>query len=63
MKMTIEFEHSVGDKVWLPDMDCYAIIISVWYGKYGCKYQCRWATDGEYKDDYLFGWEILEKKP
>lgn len=59
----VNFKFDIGQKVWLPAMDCYAVVTSLWYSRQGVKIQCRWATNGQYYEEYLYEWEIEEKKP
>jgi hypothetical protein len=62
-KTCVEFKYAIGDTVWIKAMESEAKILSLWYAKTGIRYQCRWAADGKYNEEYLFEDEILAKKP
>lgn len=62
MKTIIEFNYSVGDEVWIKELERKAKIISLWYTLMGKKYQCRWADQGKFQEEYLFEDEISHKK-
>lgn len=62
-KTCVEFNYAIGDTVWIKEMESEAKILSLWYAKTGIRYQCRWAADGKYNEEYLFEDELLAKKP
>ena len=62
-KTCVEFKYAIGDTVWITAMESEAKILSLWYAKTGIRYQCRWAADGKYNEEYLFEDEILARKP
>jgi len=63
VKTGVNFKYAIGDTIWIKEMECEAKILSLWYSKTGIRYQCRWAAEGKYNEEYLFENEILDKKP
>jgi len=63
MKTGVNFKYAIGNTIWIKEMECEAKILSLWYSKTGIRYQCRWAAEGKYNEEYLFENEILDKKP
>ena len=59
----IEFKFDIFQQIWIKDLQYHGIILSYWHIRNLNKYEIRYCTDGEYKTEYLFEFELLESKP
>lgn len=56
--MTVNFKYSLGEVVRIKELNWPATVISLWYGKRGIEYECRYVTHSEYKQVYFFEFEL-----
>ena len=59
---TIDIIYELMQRVYIPDLECYGMVISVSITAVGNEYQVRYFHDGIHQTAYLFDWELTESK-
>jgi hypothetical protein len=57
-KTTHEFLYDFGDRVRFVDTDIIGQVVSLWLSDRGPKYEVAYFTNGEYKTEYFFDFQI-----
>lgn len=58
MKTTVESNYVIGDRVYVPDLECFANILSIWIQKNGTSYEIAYFHAGDRKSCHVFDAEI-----
>jgi hypothetical protein len=58
MSKSVDFEHSIGDKVKIVGIDVTGFVVGLFYGETGRQYQTAYFIDGEMKTIYLYEFQI-----
>lgn len=61
MKFAVEFDHSLGDRVRLIELDRPGIVTSCLRDSDGTQYRVVWWDSGSRKTEWLYGFEIEAK--
>lgn len=62
MSQSVDFEHSIGDKVKIVGIDVTGFVVGLFYGETGRQYQTAYFIDGEMKTIYLYEFQIETSK-
>lgn len=62
MAHTKEVTYDIGEKVYIPDLECFGYVLSISITAVGTEYQVRYFHDGIQQTAYLFSWELTKEK-
>lgn len=60
--MTIEYKFSIGQKVWIKELEHIGVVLSVWSARRGNEIQVRYCLNSKFEEVYLFEHELEEVK-
>lgn len=52
--MKINFDFSIGDKVFIKDLNIMGVIVGLYYGDTGAQYQVSYIYDGIVRTGYMY---------
>ena len=59
MKITVEFEYNIGDKITIPGLnDTIGYVVSLWYSDKGPKYEVVYYCASERNEGYFMPVEL-----
>lgn len=59
--ISVNFEYDVGEEVIVKPIEAIGYIISLWYTDKGIRYEVRYWSNGDHKQDYLFPCELASR--
>lgn len=59
--MEINSTYSVGQKVWILPLKCWARIVGIYIDRDGENYHCRWFDGNQTKKDYIYEDELAKE--
>ncbi len=64
-RITIEVIAAVGDRVYIPDMECHATVKALRVAALGIDYLVAWFHDGKREEEFVTASEIrpAEERP
>lgn len=58
VRLIIEFEFEISDKVKIPELETTGFVISIWVTAKGIKYEVRYFANSEPKEVYFYSEEL-----
>lgn len=55
---TVTILAGIGDRVWIPDLELHAVILSISISRHGTQYEVAWFSNGSRESDFLFPHEF-----
>ena len=59
---TVTIIYELMERIYIPDLECYGIVISISITAISIEYQVRYFHDGVHETAYLFDWELTKSK-
>lgn len=58
VRLTIEFDFNLNDKVKIPQLETTGFVISIWITDKGIKYEVRYFANSDIKEVYFYSKEL-----